>query len=170
MRRLLFLLIAFALTGPGFCAVASLLQVSYGSSHKELSAVDFAKLPVVEIEAIDHGQLHCYRGIAVRDVPALVGVPLGDDKLRGPNLALAVRVRAADGYVAAFGLAEFNPAFREHDILLVDTQDGKPLPDSAGPVRFVCPGDKRGGRWVRQVISMEVISLSPPVTEPSSKP
>lgn len=160
MRPFSRLLLLFVLACPLLRAAEPHLVIGYGSDRKELNAADLAKLPAVEIEALDHGQPHRYRGIAVRDVLALVGAPLGDDKLRGLNMALAVRVRATDGYVAAFGLAEFNPAFRQHDILLVDTEDGKPLSDAAGPLRLVCPGDKRGGRWVRQVISLEVISLA----------
>lgn len=71
-----------------------------------------------------------------------------------------MRVRAADAYVAVFSLAEFDPAFREQAIILADAQDGAPLPAEAGPLRLVCPGDKRPARWVRQVISIEVVSLA----------
>ena len=86
-------------------------------------------------------------------------MPQGE-KFRGAALALVVRVRAADGYVVVFSLAEFDPAFREQTILLADHMDGAPLPATAGPLRLVCPGDKRPARSIRQVLSMEVISLA----------
>jgi len=160
------LFIAFVFISSALCAAESRLLVSYGGSQKELFAGDLAKLPAVEIETSDHGQSHRYHGIAVRDVLMLVNAPLGE-KLRGPANALVVKVRAADGYVSAFALAEFDAAFREQTILLVDAQDGKPLPDHSGPLRLVCPGDKRGARWVRQVISMEIVPVG---SAPAAKP
>lgn len=153
--------LCFVLACSGLCAAEPRLLVTYEAARRELAAADLAALPAVEVTALDHGQSHRYRGIAVRDVLALVDAPLGE-KHRGSAAALAVRVRAADGYVVAFALAEFDAAFREQTILLVETQDGAPLPENAGPLRLVCPGDKRGARWVRQVTSLEVISLATP--------
>lgn len=159
MRLINCLLVCLVLQGPGLGAAEPRLLVTYQDHHLELDAANLAKLPVVEADALDHGQMHHYRGVAVRDVLLLVAAPLGES-LRGPALGLAVRVRASDGYVAAFALAEFDPAFRESNILIVNTQDGAALPENAGPLRLVCPGDKRGARWVRQVVSIEVISLA----------
>lgn len=161
----LILLFVFACSGLG--AAEPRLLVNYGSNHKELAAADLAGLPVVEAEALEHGTPHRYRGVAVRDVLALVDAPLGA-RLRGSALALAVRVTATDGYVAVFALAEFDAAFREQAILLADTQDGAPLPENAGPLRFVCPGDKRGARSIHGVVSLEVISLA--TGQPAKKP
>ncbi|MGH8017797.1 MAG: molybdopterin-dependent oxidoreductase [Opitutaceae bacterium] len=159
-RRVFHLVSFITLAACSLTAAEPLLTVTCEQNRKELGAEDLAKLPAVEIEALDHGEPHRYRGVAVRDVLALAGAPFGQHAPRGSAMALAVRVRAADGYVAAFGLAEFDPGFRENDILLVDQQDGKPLPEEAGPLRFVCPGDERGARWVRQIVSIEIISLA----------
>ncbi|MGC4071057.1 MAG: hypothetical protein QM760_00755 [Nibricoccus sp.] len=136
------------------------VSVSYGETRREFTTAELEKLTQVEFESLDHGQPHRYRGIPARDVLSLVGAPLGE-KLRGPAIALAVRVRASDGYVAAFGLAEFDSAFREQTIYLVNQQDGAPLKEQAGPWRLVCVGDKKGARSVRQVTSIEVVSLIP---------
>ncbi len=160
MRQLFRLASLLALATCAASAAGPAITVVHEQNRRELDAADLAALPRVEIEALDHGEPRRYRGVAVRDVLALVGAPLGGNTLRGRAVALAVRVRAADGYVAAFALAEFDPAFREKDILLVDRQDGEPLPDQAGPFRLVCPGDQRGARWVRQVVSIEIVSLA----------
>ena len=153
-------LLAFCvLAGPGLRAADSLLSVTFGDQHKDISAADLAQLAAAETDVVDHGKPHHYRGVAAHDVLALVGIPLGE-KYRGTALALVVRVRAADGYVVLFSLAEFDPAFREQTILLADHMDGAPLPENAGPLRLVCPGDKRPARSIRQVVSLEVISLS----------
>jgi hypothetical protein len=140
-------------------AAEAQLTVTCNGERRQMSAADLAKLPAVNVSAQDHGQSHQYHGVALRDVLAQAGAPLGE-KLRGRALALAVRVRAADAYVAVFSLAEFDPAFREQTIILADAQDGAPLSAEAGPLRLICPGDKRPARWVRQVISIDVVSLA----------
>lgn len=156
MRFTAFLLTLLLFPTSVFCAS---ITVSYEQTRRELSDADLARLPSTNFTALDHGQSRNYRGIPVRDILTIVDAPLGE-KLRGPAIALAVRVRAADGYVAAFGLAEFDSAFREQTIYLVDQQDGAPLPPNAGPWRIVCVGDKKGARSVRQVVSLEIISLA----------
>ncbi|HEY4246813.1 MAG TPA: molybdopterin-dependent oxidoreductase [Lacunisphaera sp.] len=163
MRTLVKLLVVLAFTLSGLQAAEVQLRVSYQGLEKNLNAEDLGKLPPVEIDTIDHGKSHHYHGVAVRDVLALVNAPFGE-KLRGPATALVVGVRAADGYMAAFALAEFDAAFRQQTILLVDAEDGKPLLAASGPLRLVCPGDTRGARWVRQVTGIEVF----PITADSS--
>lgn len=144
------LLATFLVAAPG-------VSVRHEDKRVEFSADEFALLPKVEVEAEDHGVKHRYRGVAVRDVLAMVSAPLGE-KLRGPAFALAVRVIGADGYAVVFGLAEFDAAFRKETILLVDQQDGAALSEATGPWRIVCPGDGRPARWVRQVVAIEVIA------------
>jgi DMSO/TMAO reductase YedYZ molybdopterin-dependent catalytic subunit len=159
MRPSLRLMLLFVSICSGLWAAEPHLVVVYGANRKELVAADLATLPVVETEAVEHGKPHRFRGIAVRDVLALVEAPVWE-KGRRSVLTFVVKARAADGYVVIFALAEFDAAFREQTILLADTEDGSPLPESTGPLRFVCPGDKRGARSIRQVTSLEVIALA----------
>ncbi len=159
MRPILQLALLFITVCCGLSAAEPRLLVSYGANRKELAAADLAKLPTVEIEALDHGKPYRFRGIAVRDVLTLVEAPTWE-KARRSALTFVVRAKAADGYVVIFALAEFDAAFREQTILLADMQDGKPIPEADGPLRFVCPGDKRGARSLRQVTALEVFALS----------
>ena len=84
-----------------------------------------------------------------------LGTPAGE-ALRGPQLAKTVIVTGADGYKAAFGVAEFDPSFTDRVAILADRKDGSPLTGSAGPFQLVLTGEKKAGRWVRQVVSIEV--------------
>jgi hypothetical protein len=87
-----------------------------------------------------------------------VDAPLGDN-LRSDALGLAVKVVGADGYTVVFGLADLDPSFSDRTILVADAQDGASLPDDAGPFRLVIPGDARPARWVRQIRTIEIVSL-----------
>jgi len=41
--------------------------------------------------------------------------------------------------------------------LVAFERDGQPLGADIGPFRLVVPSDKRGGRWVRQLVSIKVL-------------
>ena len=92
------------------------------------------------------------------------GVPLGE-ALRGDALRFCVLVKAADGYKAAFSLAELDPAVTEKKVLLACRRDGKELDTVVGPLRLVLPDEKRHGRWVRRVTELEVIRLGGPAKQ-----
>ena len=107
------------------------------SNRLALSASDLAVMPHRSVAvADDHGANAVYEGIPIVEVLRRAGVPLGKE-LRGPKMTLCVVATAADGYRAAFALAEFDSGFTDQVILLADRRDGKPLSarESAGADR-----------------------------------
>jgi len=70
------------------------------------------------------------------------------------QVRLAVRVTGADGYIAVIALGEIAPQFAGRPIQLADRMNGAPIPDHK--LRLVVPGDKRGGRSVRDVIRIDI--------------
>jgi DMSO/TMAO reductase YedYZ molybdopterin-dependent catalytic subunit len=120
------------------------------------SAADFAKLPRRTVRAQGHDRVESqFEGVPLFEVLARAGVPSGNE-LRGQAMALYLVVEASDGYRAVFALAELDPAFSDRVILLADRRDGRPLPESAGPLQMIVPGEKKHARWVRQVIRLRI--------------
>jgi hypothetical protein len=68
-----------------------------------------------------------------------------------------VTITGQDGYTALVALGEIAPEFEGKNIILADAMGGKPLGD--GHFRLVVPGDKRGGRSVRDVTRISVSEL-----------
>jgi DMSO/TMAO reductase YedYZ molybdopterin-dependent catalytic subunit len=136
------------------------LTVLYEGRIASFSSAELSAMAHQEVTAFDahEKQSHTYSGVPVRDLLAKAGVEFGE-KLRGRGLRLAVLVRCRDHYDVVFALAEFDGAFNGRTILLVDLEDGKPLPDAQGPLRLVVPGDKRVARWARMVTSLEVTAV-----------
>jgi hypothetical protein len=65
-----------------------------------------------------------------------------------------VSITGADGYAAALAIGEIAPPFEDKSVILATQMNGKPLgPDH---LRLVVPGDSRGGRSVRDVVSIQV--------------
>jgi DMSO/TMAO reductase YedYZ molybdopterin-dependent catalytic subunit len=133
------------------------LQVgNEGGKLVPLTAQDWEKLPRQKVEAkANDGTVTRYEGVSLAEVLRFAGVPF-DGHLRSPRVANYVLIEAADGYRATFALAEIDPSMTDKVVLLADRQDGKPLPESAGPYRVVVPDDKIHSRWVRQVTRITV--------------
>ena len=136
--------------------------VSIGGKVERPLVLDRAALAAMErrtLRASIHGIEGEFGGVLLVDVLRAAGAPLGET-LRGRNLALYVRVSAADGFRVVYALAELDPKFRDDDVLLADTRDGKPLDAGEGPFRLVAPAEKRPGRWVRQVTRIDVLEAA----------
>lgn len=126
----------------------------------DVDAATFAGLPRREVSAGAHGEKpSLWQGVALADVLREAGVPM-DRSLRGAHLAKYVRVTAADGYQVVFGLAELDNEFGKTEVLLVDRHEGQPLTKDDGPYRLVVPGDTRAGRWVRNLVRIEVLDAA----------
>ena len=158
-RGLQWLVLALCLL---FCALgvtAQTLQITDAQGHTtSLTPEQLAKMPHVTVNTKDHDTPALFAGAPMAAVLSSAGITMGDT-LRGPRLAEALLVEAADGYKVVFALAEFDPSFATREIILADKRDSKPLGGKEGPFRIVAPGDKRPARWIRQVTSMKVVSV-----------
>ena len=99
-------------------------------------------------------------GVSVTTLLRLTGLDLAANLGGAQVVGHALVARAADGYRAVFGLAELDPHFG-HPPVLVNWvgADGSALPSRAGPLQLIATGESRPGRWVRQLVSLEVKSL-----------
>lgn len=130
------------------------------SESHSINETAFAKLPRQKVMVNDRdGSAHEYEGALVGDLLHSVGTTLGDT-LRGERLSLMVLVEAADNYRVAFSLAELDPSNNDNVFLLADRRDGQRLDDKEGPYRLIVPGEKRRGRWVRQINRLTVAAVA----------
>ncbi len=81
---------------------------------------------------------------------------LGQDTQGMPRARVrrVVTVTGRDGYTVVLALAEVDPEFEGKSVILATQADGKPI--GAGELRLVVPGDKRGGRSVRDATKVVV--------------
>ena len=129
------------------------------SSPLQLSLDDLAKMPraTATVHEMD-GSSNRYEGVALRDVLARAGAPLGK-AFRGKAVSTCVLAKARDGYEAVFALGEVEPDFGNEQIIVADKRNGAPLPANQGPFCIVCPNDKHGARSVRMLETLEVMQL-----------
>uniref|UniRef100_A0A8J4H9A9 Oxidoreductase molybdopterin-binding domain-containing protein n=1 Tax=Acidicaldus sp. TaxID=1872105 RepID=A0A8J4H9A9_9PROT len=167
-RRLRGVVPALALLLLGFAARAdmaphaaaappsAIIIIGDGGKTVSLGAEDFAKLARVRVEvsfATEHGPRH-----AVFEGP-LLWTLLGESgvidlaKPRG-TVGRVVIVTGWDGYRVALALGEIAPQFEGKQVIVAERKDGQAL--EAGHFRLVVPGDKMGGRSLRDVARITV--------------
>jgi hypothetical protein len=145
---------------PAACAVArENAVVVYGDVERTatFTADSLARMPAKSFAGEPHGGTPgTYTGPTLSELLKGAGAPSGGD-LRGSAMAVVVIAEAADGYTAAFSIAEVDPTFREVVPFLAIRKDGAPLDAEVGPFQIIVPDDSRHGRWVRQVACLRVV-------------
>lgn len=81
---------------------------------------------------------------------------LQTDPRRKNDLLWKYVVTGSDGYQAVIAVAEMLQDYGNQPILVAYQRDGTALGPDEGMARLVVPGDKRGGRYVDNIVRIEV--------------
>jgi DMSO/TMAO reductase YedYZ molybdopterin-dependent catalytic subunit len=95
-----------------------------------------------------------FTGTLLWDLLQSVGIVV-DSKIKNDILRKIVIVTGSDGYRSVFGAGEIAPTFGGAQIMVAYAADGQPL-GTDGFARIVAPGDKAGGRFVSNIVKIEV--------------
>ncbi len=107
-----------------------------------------------------------FTGVSLRTLLTTAGL-VADPATRGSQLRQYVLATGSDGYQATFSLGELNPVLGgSTPDLVAYAQDGQPL-GTDGFARLVVPGDLAGGRYVSNLVSLQVLDATA-VPEPVS--
>ena len=90
-----------------------------------------------------------YTGALLWDVVQQAGIVDAPGAKAKHHLQHALCVTGRDGYVVAVALGEIDPDFEGKSLILDEDSE-------AGKIRLVVPGDKHGGRNVRDVVRIEI--------------
>ncbi|UEQ76969.1 molybdopterin-dependent oxidoreductase [Chryseobacterium arthrosphaerae] len=145
------------LSGYAFCQSGFRLKVSGEVPDPlELSLTDLSKMPRKEASLKDKdGSIHKYTGVSVQDILAKAGAPSGK-ALHGENISKYLLAKCTDGYQVLFSLAELDASIAGKNVIVADTVDGKPLPESKGPLRLIAEGEKKPARSSYQLEALVV--------------
>jgi hypothetical protein len=107
-----------------------------------------------------------YTGVSFWDLLNSTAGIVVDPLVKNDVLGKYVVATGSDGYKSVFSLGELNPGFGNQPDLIAYSADGASL-GANGFARIVVPNDVKKGRWVSNLVSLEVFSASP-VPEPGS--
>lgn len=141
---------------------APILRLHDGKNWSDVSEADWKKLPQTEISGkARDGNERRFSGVSMEEILKLIEAPSGPS-LRGPEMNLAILIKAADGYQVVFSLAELDPSFRKQSVIIADSVDGQPLTEFEGKRMLVSAGELRHSRWIRQIISIHLVRVETP--------
>lgn len=133
----------------------TLVIVGPSGHSATFDAVEIGQMPAVSVSASLHGEQGqaptSFAGPPLWAVLNGAGAVSPDFRAR---MRQTVIITGRDSYTALLALAEMDPEFEGKQVILATSADGKPL--GPGAPRLVVPGDRRGGRNVRDVIRIEV--------------
>ena len=121
-----------------------------------VSVADLRALPATDVTVsfeTGHGKEQAtWRGALLWTVLARAGAV--DPTASRDHVRQTVTTAGQDGYTSVLALAEPDPAFEGKPVILAYDRDGKPL--GGDHPRLIVPGDRRGGRSVRDVVRISV--------------
>ncbi len=151
--KLLFLILSFYLSSNAFAQKDFITVTGISESVK----IDPSQLNHTTLKAIGHdNKEHIYTGVLLADILQKAGINLGNKRESTSSYLI---FRAKDNYKSIFSLAEIDPLFSKHSILIADKTDDKNLDPSDEPFQVIVPGDKIQTRWVRQLVSIEFVQV-----------
>jgi hypothetical protein len=95
-----------------------------------------------------------FTGTLLWDLLQSVGIVV-DPTIKNDILRKVVIVTGSDGYQSVFGGGEISPTFGGAQIMVAYAADAQPL-GKDGFARIIAPGDKAGGRFVSNIVKIEV--------------
>ncbi|MGC4098263.1 MAG: hypothetical protein QM706_14205 [Nitrospira sp.] len=118
-------------------------------------------------------QVREFTGVSLYDLLTLAAAGGGivtDPSVKNDILGKYIVVTGSDGYKATISLGELHPNFGADKILVAyDETGGDPGVGTAGFARLVVPGDVRAGRFVSNLVGIEVLNAPPaPVPVPAA--
>jgi hypothetical protein len=102
-----------------------------------------------------------YTGVSLWDVIQDAGL-LTDPSIKNDLLRYVVVATGSDGYRVAVSLGEISPNFGNQQDLVAYADTGKQLGvgGADGAMRLIVPGDHAGGRYVSNLVSLQVIDAT----------
>ena len=155
LGRLSAAIVALSLVaGPALAQSPELVLQGKVRQPQRLTFEDLKKMPAEHADVsyqTDRGPvIASFTGVLLW---SLIGTAGGiDDSAKNPELRHAIRITAKDGYVVVTSSGEIAPDFGARGVIVAYERDGKPLDE----FRIVMPGDKHGGRNVRDVVSINI--------------
>jgi hypothetical protein len=134
-----------------------IVMVAGKLKHPQSLSLDaLRRLPTEQVHVSfqsEHGTTTAdYTGVRLWAVLAAAGGI--DDDNKGAELRHLIKVTGRDGYVVVLSTGEIAPDFGGKPALVAYRRDDQP-PGESG-LRLIMPGDKRGGRDVRDVVAITV--------------
>ena len=139
-------------SGDAALTIAGLVQ-----HPLRLTLSELRQLPPTTVDVsfmTSHGQEHAaYTGVSLWLLIERAGIA-DEAGTNHHHLQHSLLVSGRDGYAVALSVGELDPNFEGKAVILAYARDDQLFPENG--IRLVVPGDQKGGRSVRDVVSVEL--------------
>jgi len=132
------------------------LKITYQDKSAEWTPATLAALPHNNVSVFsEHLKANqTFSGVPLTDLLTKLGVPNDE---HGKTLKLYLVVLGSDGYKVVYSLGEVTPSISSSTVIIADSLEGKQIAGE-GSLQLVDSGDKAHSRWVRNPVSIKVLS------------
>ncbi|SEK92525.1 Oxidoreductase molybdopterin binding domain-containing protein [Variovorax sp. YR750] len=123
-----------------------------------------ARTPITQTVNFSSGsgpQTHTYTGAGLWPLLSDAGIQL-DGAIKNDVLSRYLLATGADGYKVVFALGELSPDFGNKPSVVAYAENmsgtSAPLGTADGPFRVTAPGDVKGGRYVSNLVRLDVMA------------
>lgn len=102
-------------------------------------------------------QNNTYSGVLLEDILQQASIQTAQKK--NDFLHKDIVVIGSDGYSCVIADGEIQPRFGNEQVLVAFNMNGKPLAENDGFARLVVPGDQKMGRFVSNLVELQVVEL-----------
>jgi len=168
---MLLLVIGWTMTGTAPVraedpAAPATLRLDGAVEHAKTYTIDdLRKLPAAKeniVFSTGRGPVNAsFTGVLLWDLLSEAEVGGGHGAARTDMLRKYVVASGRDGYRVVLSLGEVIPAFGGEQVIVAYAQNGAPIGGGGGALRLIVPGDKDGGRNVRDLERIDVREAQP---------
>ena len=139
-------------------AVRGLVAQPRSFTRADLAALPQVTRPVKFLGRKGAERTVTYTGPTLLDVVQAAGGVVEEQRL--DRLRACVIARSASGYTVVFSWGEIDAHFGDGEFILAHQSDDEPAASGEEAVRLVVPNDHHGGRYVGQLVELEVAEIA----------
>ncbi len=139
---------------------STVLTLTVNGVSRQLSVADLAAMPQARVNVRNGhtNQDEVYTGVALSDLLSANGLPFTKDTQR-TYLRSYLRAQGTDFYFAIYSASEVIPALNTSSVIVATHVNGREL-GRDGLFKLVGTGDKQPARWVRNLISITLVTVN----------
>ncbi len=139
---------------------SAILTLTINGVSKQIALKDLASMPqsTLRVHNAHANKDEVYTGVAVSDLLRAAGLPFSKETQQ-TLLRSYLRAQGTDFYFVLFSASEVEPDLNTSSVLVATGVDGHDL-GADGAFKLVGSGDKRPARWVRNLVSLTLLTVN----------
>ncbi len=140
--------------------LSNVLTLTVGGHSRQISSTDLSRMPQerITVHNTHSDRDETYTGVALSELLRAGGL-LFSKETQATFLRSYLRAEGTDFYFVIYSASEITPDLSNCDVIVATQVNGHDL-GREGRFKLVSTGDKRPARWVRNLLSISLVTLN----------